>query len=568
MLQHVQRTIFWDDSDHFLKLTTIDLQAITQLRNIRDAIFVEKVLFKNFSFNQVWECLDLIQMIQTDRCLHAVIQGPPGIGKSHGIWAVSCCHAASGNSVVHVFMEGTMFTAIIFLQGKDIISMSLDKVPADMGLKFIEKEFPGALLVVDGAKQSTKEVFLLQSGSWVLVTSSGLRFTTHEEEFLSPKYVNVDSWRFQEYTDAIMRTKVSKSGPGPVTIDTSILQSDAQEVSTELIDFASTDFLSLWLKEKYFFAGGSVRYMFAFSLSRVIESVDKAFKSQENISQLFGNEDSVADTSIGALRQCLDGNYFLLSQYVTRLLVERQDVTYQLIDVLKGKADEMENGAFKGWIHELDMLTRLKQCMESNTMSKVFEITLIDEHNKTEELVLKFKKAQSFYHENDIMSDLNSDKVLLQPKKFNQGCYDAAVALLKGHNNGDDVLLLLQATVADSHSFKSEFITKLLLQFAKNTTKSKKSAEGSKESQGDEDKQSQRKSKKLKMGDPCITAQQDSEADVLSTAKLCIWHCFILETDSQLEKFGLSGDEFVGIRSHYRRSWQIKTKFWKAVMKK
>jgi hypothetical protein len=44
--------------------------------------------------------------------------------------------------------------------------------------------------------------------------------------------------------------------------------------------------------------------------------------------------------------------------------------------------------------------------------------------------------------------DLNSDKVLMQPKKFNQGCYDAAVALLKG----SDVLLLLQAIVADYHS--------------------------------------------------------------------------------------------------------------------
>jgi hypothetical protein len=261
-----------------LKLTTIDLQAITQLRILRDAIFVEKVLFKNFSFSQVWECLDLIQKIQTGSCLHAVIQGPPGIGKSHGIGAVSCCHAASGNRVVHVFMEGTMFTAII------------------------------------------------------------------------------------------------------------------------LIDFASKDFLRLWLEEKYRFAGGSVRYMFAFSLSRVITSIDKAFKSQENISQLFGNEDSVADTSIGALRQCLGGNYFLLSQYVTRLLVERQDVTYQLIDALKGKADEMENGAFKGWIHELDMLTRLKQCVEGNTMSRVFEVTLIDVYKNTEKLVLKIKKAQPFYH--------------------------------------------------------------------------------------------------------------------------------------------------------------------------
>lgn len=509
-------------------------------------------------------------MIQTGSCLHAVIQGPPGIGKSHGIWAVSCCHAASGNSVVHVFMEGTMFTAIIFLQGKDIIRMSLEKVPAEMGLKFIEKEFPGALLVVDGAKQSTRDYFLLQPGSWILVTSSGLRFTTHQEENLDPKYINVDSWRFQEYKDAIMGTKVSDSGPGPVTIDTSMLQSDAQEMSlvlasTELIDFASKDFLRLWLEEKYCFAGGSVRYMFAFSLSRVITSVDKAFKSQENISQLFGNEDSVADTSIGALRQCLGGNYFLLSQYVTRLLVERQDVTYQLIDALKGKADEMENGAFKGWIHELDMLTRLKQCVEGNSMSRVFEVTLIDVCKNTEKLVLKIKKAQSFYHENDIMLDLNSDKVLLQPKKFNQGCYDAAVALLKGYNNEGDVLLLLQATVADSHSFKSEFITKLLLQFAKNTIKSEKSAEGSKD---DEEKESQRKSKKLKMGDPCVTGQEDSEAAILSTAKLCIWHCFILENDSQLNKFSLPQDELVGIKSHYGRSWQIKAKFWKAVITK
>jgi hypothetical protein len=178
------------------------------------------------------------------------------------------------------------------------------------------------------------------------------------------------------------------------------------------------------------------------------------------------------------------------------------------------------------------------------------------------------KNLQVFYREDEIMLDLNSDKVLLQPKKFNQGCYDAAVALLKNHNNGNDVLLMLQATVGNSHSFKSDFIAKLLLQFAKNTIKSQKSAEGSTESPGDESKESQRKSKKLKVGNPCDTAQQGPEAAVLSTAKLCIWHCFILEKDSQLEKFKLSEDEFVRVTSHYGRGWQINTKFWKAVIAK
>ena len=311
-----------------------------------------------------------------------------------------------------------------------------------------------------------------------------------------------------------------------------------------------------------------MRYMLAFSLSRAKQSIERAFLSQVNIQGLLGNEDSTSDSSVGALRQCINGKYFLLSQFVTRLLFERKQATDSIITLIKEKATQMGNNAFKGWAHELQMLTYLQQCSEGTPGSKTFQITLQSADDCRKELAIKLKGEFFFYELSDIGHGLNSDKVLLLPQKFNQGCYDAVVALLKGHGEEEkDVLLLLQATVGKKHSFKPQFITKLLLQLAVNTSgKGEESDTGGEES-GDEERT--RSAKRLKVEERSESGQQkdvEKAADILVN-RLCIWHCFVLETEEQLRNFRFPKSQPVGMRSSFQR-WEIEPVFWKAVLRK
>ena len=551
----------WDNSEQFLKLTTVNLQVILQEGRSGEGTFVEKILFKNQSFKQVWKCLDLFE---NNPYLRAVVQGPPGVGKSHACWAVSCSWARSGHTVVYAFMQGIHFAAIVVLKGDSIISMTCDACDVRKGLKLIKEKFPHALLVVDGVRETTKDLLLLQHGAWVLVTSSGMRFNTNEEETISPESVIVDSWTFNDYREAI--SNQDDAGHGPVKINDNILKEDAIFFG---LDQTSEDFVDAWLKEKYFFSGGSVRYMFVFTAFKVKQSIETAFTHQVNIPQLLGNEDSAAHTNIGALRQCRKGKYFLLSQYVMRLLVERKEVTKQIIDILKEQADDMDNNAFKGWIHELDMLTTLKQCVESASGTKTFKLTLRGEDKASEELLLKFQAANFFNNPSDIVQDLNSERVLLLPRKFNQGCYDAAVALLKSSKEDKGVLLVLQATLQDKHSFKQEYLTSLLLQLASNTIAYEQSS-GEQSSGGSAYAEQKVKKPKTKKNSNKVLQLEPEKAALVPghLAGLKIWHCFILETEDQVEEFTFPWPDLVGIQSHHQQNWSIKPTFWKAVLTK
>ena len=47
---------------------------------------------------------------------------------------------------------------------------------------------------------------------------------------------------------------------------------------------------------------------------------------------------------------------------------------------------------------------------------------------------------------------------------------------------------------------------------------------------------------------------------------LKIWHCFILETEEQLEDFKFPWPDPVGVRSYHNQGWSIEPTFWKAVL--
>ena len=556
--QDIVMPMEWVDSEQFLRLTIISLSAIL----LGDDAFVTQVLYKNSGFKQIWECLDVFKQ-RPKR--HVIIQGPPGVGKSLACWAWSCAYSRLGNTVVHAFLKGGSFMSVAVLREGSVISLAKTKCPIEEGLRFIKSHQPKALLIVDGVRQSNMEFCLALEGQWILVTSSGFRIISQDEQTLLPERAHVDSWTLEEFKEALSKEKLPRPAittetlqcPGPVIIEDHVLKHDADILG---LDQGASDFQDLWLSEKYYFCGGSVRYMFAFNLTRSKDSIEEAFKHELHIEKLLGNEDSLAQTSIGNIRQRVNQKYFLLSQYVMRLLFEHKLATDSIIAMIKSKASEIGNAALKGWAHEIQMFAYLQQCINQGPGTKTFSMTLKDENGiAKEEVAFRLEKQHFFFKECEIVQTLDSDKVLLLPKKFNQGCYDAVVALLKNHKEGKDILLVLQATVGKDHSFKQSFLTSLILQLAKNTA----------EDSVEEDHSSQQKAKKAKTEASGIGQKQLEVMKPVSllVSRLEIWHCFVLETQHQLNKFRIPSADHVGIRSsNDERRWDIKPTLFKALL--
>ena len=178
-------------------------------------------------------------------------------------------------------------------------------------------------------------------------------------------------------------------------IEDHVLKHDADILG---LDQGASDFQDLWLSEKYYFCGGSVRYMFAFNLTRSKDSIEEAFKHELHIEKLLGNEDSWAQTSIGNIRQLVNQKYFPLSQYVMRLLFEHKLVTDSIIAMIKSRASEIGNDALKGWAHEIQMFAYLQQCIYKGTGIKTFNLTLKDENSiAKEEVVFRLEKEHLFF---------------------------------------------------------------------------------------------------------------------------------------------------------------------------
>jgi hypothetical protein len=194
--QDITMPIEWVDSKQYLSLTIMSLSAIL----LGDEAFVVKVLYKKSGFKQIWECLDVFKQCPKR---HVIIQGPPGVGKSMACWAWSCAYSRLRNTVVHAFLKGGRFMSVAVLRKGSIISLAKTKCSIEEGLRFVKSHQPQVLLIVDGVRQSNMEFCLTLDGLWILVTSSGFRIKSQDEETLLPERAHVDSWTFEEYKEAI-----------------------------------------------------------------------------------------------------------------------------------------------------------------------------------------------------------------------------------------------------------------------------------------------------------------------------------------------------------------------------
>lgn len=210
------------------------------------------------------------------------------------------------------------------------------------------------------------------------------------------------------------------------------------------------------LLNKFEVAGHSARWMFLVPMEDAIQDAMACIESCVDFkSTLSGLSGLSSKENSGHLLATLpDGSErILVSHFVSRLLASRVKREF----VVEAYAMAPMNGAFCGWVLEMDVLIHVEQHLE-------FKLIGVDGHD----VRLTNNKSWECVRFNSIDEVMNRwrDKqtpICGIPIKPTHGCYDFFVLDPRVHS-----LHCVQVTWSNTHSCKIHFVTQLLLMLSDN----------------------------------------------------------------------------------------------------
>ena len=390
-----------------------------------------------------------------------LVEGPPGTGKSILTWywaseialktditvcwihvvptgVVKACMLGS-NKVFRYRTISRLANAQLFIEGSDADVVIVDGMTEENRSQLM----PVAL----NCRTLNPEI------SVVFVTSAQIRLPVQVLRQDRIEIHKVPSWTLAEYQAACENEKFF------------------DEVKENLSEDENFDEK---ITGKYFYAGGSARWMFALNVTEVIED---AFSSLSKVTDmnllLSGLQGSKSGTSVNhLLQQDLEGKTFIVSEYVLRQLVSKCETRF--IREATSYSYQLHNPSFDGWIFELDFLFQLRLVekgiltIRNGQQDEIWQVSRRIPFHKEDEL--KGKKIKEHgkpeVHENKM--GLQPGDWLL-PQRWNQGCYDAVQILPQSPNvptNFHIGVRFVQVTRGESHSLKLRYPRALLLTLA------------------------------------------------------------------------------------------------------
>lgn len=344
--------------------------------------------------------------------------------------------ACQGNSIRWVHLTGSELTAATIVDFSEGLLTTMES-PPDLDLY----QTPSSTLVVDGLTAETKIIAAAALGWWrqdrqrrrVLLVSS-MQYSVGMEDNRAHNLTPLSShgWSIREYKQACKDPSFYHSvRPNLDTNDTAT--SVEEEISS-----------------KFFFAGYSARWMFAFNTKQAKKEVDtfleKAPSAADLIKGIMGDQGLLAVNYLTTTT--VEGFSQLVSQYVARQLAKRTELP--VIEYATSHAILEDNPSFDGWVFQMDFLFHLQQAKQS-THSLGFQ-------NTPETWLVP--SIYEYYKEEEI-GTLGSnliDSIWLIPTKINPGCFDGLQLLLP-----QSTLRIVHLSTRDAtHTLKFEYVIQVL----------------------------------------------------------------------------------------------------------
>eukprot|EP01126_Amoeba_proteus_P023598 TRINITY_DN2369_c0_g6_i1.p1 TRINITY_DN2369_c0_g6~~TRINITY_DN2369_c0_g6_i1.p1 ORF type:complete len:447 (+),score=84.18 TRINITY_DN2369_c0_g6_i1:437-1777(+) len=371
----------------------------------------------------------------------SIIEGPPGCGKSSTVWLWACNESHSEYiRWVHVD-ELLRFTSCDM---KD--STIFRRTPSDCAEEAISN-CRADILVVDGVIRKYEQP-LFKAFDWLeqnkerkLILVSSLSVDIKPETIVTWGGAGffLPSWTLGEYETALESCDLFKS------IEMNLPEGDNDREK---------------ILNKFYYAGGSARWMFDFNSDEVssfiLAYIEKVTDFESLSSSFVGTKSSVAINHLFIADK--NKASFLVSEFAARTLADKCAVSF----FSQARSSTLaSNPAFDGWILEADFLYQVRRAEKGSGL------ILLDFDEKAKanpSPTIRWEAACRIRF--DKVQDLTApydENTWLIPNRWNQGCYDAIQIINKG-------LRVVQVTRADSHSLKLRYVVELLNELVKNNT--------------------------------------------------------------------------------------------------
>jgi hypothetical protein len=404
------------------------------------------------------------------------VYGPPGTGKSLAILAFSSTLLEQGWKVTWLhFSDRNKFECIRFLQDR---KMTTFFVAADLDLILNEREETNSkhLMIVDGirdlrtfpvhqecarkcrdwyqsnARVETATVQFVENSSM-----GALDYNSEEtDRILRVRKFCMFSWELEDFISAVQQETFRDQIM--VNLDTDVSESDTEDEEqfdgsdSQKKNIANVDAL---IKAKFFFSGGSARYMFSYKTNDVKESICAPVDSEPDVTRLLsGILRATSSYSTHRLANCFPHPNPVVSTSCICTVVSRFAADLlaikagpDVIEVLANSLQQDMNPSMEGWIFEMLFFSRLRHG----------EVRFKDKAGKPN----SWPKAEKILVlEKQTLGELEGDQIWLKPLRWNQGGYDAVFV-----DKSIPTVRFVQVTSGKKHTFKIRYFRKLLDQF-------------------------------------------------------------------------------------------------------
>jgi hypothetical protein len=262
----------------------------------------------------------------------------------------------------------------------------------------------------------------------------------------------VPSWTIEEYLLAIQDDTFYKSVKQKLDAEKVSLP-ELLEVHEEPIkDNVDSNVQSVIFK--YYYAGGSCRFMFQYSTEEVIEKLKNAIDSVDNKQELIKfTSGKYHSNQINRLYgMTSSGNRFAVSSYTTHLFANES--SEETIVELAMHLNSHDNPSIDGFLFEWLFFASVRK-----KMIKLFDVNN-NEYPLPMSEVIKFDPTRKFKISRNRDGEaykIAKDNFWLQPVNWNQGGYDAIYI-----DSNNRSVIFVQLTRSHKHDFKIRFFNEVL----------------------------------------------------------------------------------------------------------
>jgi hypothetical protein len=204
---------------------------------------------------------------------------------------------------------------------------------------------------------------------------------------------------------------------------------------------------------KHHYAGGSARWMFAFSQPRVVADVARHLDALGSATFMLNGD--MGATSIGIKTHLLasyeDNKYTIVSRYAADQLVARAGATF--VQHMSEVASQQKNPTLRGWAFELGFFVEIEQAVRESRGIQVKVRGTSNEMESWPATTVNIFDPKAFEVANVVGA-------WARPSKWNQGGYDAVLMTRKG--KAKVALLAVQVTAGQTHDLKLDYVESLM----------------------------------------------------------------------------------------------------------